>query len=116
MRRKTGRQRKHEPVNSHTTTSDYACLDRPEVLAFLFHPRPDPGASGAPAPEAQARVPGTTDVLIPVADAALVGARLHLADPAAPSILFFHGNGEIVARLENCTGSADRSTRIIWVL
>jgi hypothetical protein len=32
-----------------------------------------------------------------VADTAVVGARLHLADPAAPSILFFHGNGEIVA-------------------
>jgi hypothetical protein len=84
-------------MNSHTTTSDYACLDRPEVLAFLFHPRPEPGALGAPAPEAQARTPGTSDVLIPVADAAVVGARLHLADPAAPSILFFHGNGEIVA-------------------
>ena len=24
-------------MNSHTTTSDYSCLDRPEVLAFLFH-------------------------------------------------------------------------------
>jgi pimeloyl-ACP methyl ester carboxylesterase len=84
-------------MNSHTTTSDYSCLDRPEVLAFLFHPRPEPGASGTPAPEAEARVPGTSDVLIPVADAAVVGARLHLADPAGPSILFFHGNGEIVA-------------------
>jgi hypothetical protein len=76
-------------MNSHTT-SDYSCLDRPEVLAFLFHPRPEPGASGTPTPEAEARFPGTTDVLIPVADAAVVGARLHLADPAAPSILFFH--------------------------
>ena len=83
-------------MNSHTI-SDYFCLDRPEVLAFLFHPRPEPSASGAPAPAAEARVPGTTDVLIPVADTAVVGARLHLADPAAPSILFFHGNGEIVA-------------------
>ena len=83
-------------MNSHTT-SDYSCLDRPEVLAFLFHPRPEPGALGATAPMAEARVPGTTDVLIPVADAAVVGARFHLADPAAPSILFFHGNGEIVA-------------------
>jgi pimeloyl-ACP methyl ester carboxylesterase len=83
-------------MNSQTT-SDYAGLDRPEVLAFLFHPRPETGASGAPAPEAQARLPGTTDVLIPVAEAAVVGARLHLAGPAAPSILFFHGNGEIVS-------------------
>jgi pimeloyl-ACP methyl ester carboxylesterase len=83
-------------MNSQTT-SDFSCLDRPEVLAFLFHPRPEPGASGTAVNEAEAKVPGTTDVLIPVADAAVVGARLHLADPVAPSILFFHGNGEIVA-------------------
>jgi pimeloyl-ACP methyl ester carboxylesterase len=82
---------------SSQATSDYSCLDRPEVLAFLFHPRPEPGASGTPTPEAETSVPGTADVLIPVTGAAVVGARLHLADRAAPSILFFHGNGEIVA-------------------
>jgi pimeloyl-ACP methyl ester carboxylesterase len=82
---------------SSQATSDYSCLDRPEVLAFLFHPRPEPGASDTPTSAAETSVPGTADVLIPVTGAAVVGARLHLADRAAPSILFFHGNGEIVA-------------------
>jgi fermentation-respiration switch protein FrsA (DUF1100 family) len=62
-------------------------LDRPEVLRVLFHPRRE---TGAPPPQAE-------DLLIPVADGERVGARLHLRQPAAPTLLFFHGNGEIVA-------------------
>ncbi len=74
---------------SEPATSDYPALDRPEVLLRLFHPRPEYGASSAPA--------GSQDILIPVEDGAAVGARFHLADHAAANILFFHGNGEIVA-------------------
>jgi fermentation-respiration switch protein FrsA (DUF1100 family) len=68
---------------------DYTFLDRPEILMFLFHPRPEWGGSGA---GTQGR-----DVLIPVEDDIVIGARLHMYKEKAPTILFFHGNGEIVA-------------------
>ncbi len=68
---------------------DYSVLDRPEILMFLFHPRPEWG-SPRPSPSAE-------DMLIQVQKDAVVGARFHLAGKEAPNILFFHGNGEIVA-------------------
>jgi pimeloyl-ACP methyl ester carboxylesterase len=68
---------------------DYAALDVPEVLLHLFHPRPEPSLAAPPA--------GSRNLLIPVADRAVVGARLHPAAAFAPTLLFFHGNGEIVA-------------------
>jgi hypothetical protein len=68
---------------------DYSLLDKPEILMFLFHPRPEWGS------------PGTTssaeDMLIQVEKDVVVGARFYLAGKDAPTILFFHGNGEIVA-------------------
>jgi len=70
------------------STIDYSLLDRPEILMFLFHPRPEWGS------------PGTTssaeDILIQVDKDVVVGARFHLVGKDAPTILFFHGNGEIV--------------------
>ncbi len=67
----------------------YAPLDVPEVLLRLFHPRPELSSAGAPT-DAQ-------DLLIPVAGNVAVGARFHPAAATSPTILFFHGNGEIVA-------------------
>jgi fermentation-respiration switch protein FrsA (DUF1100 family) len=72
---------------------DYSLLDRPEILMFLFHPRPE---WGKPHP-----VEGAQDVLIPVEDDVLVGGRFYIAGKEAPNILFFHGNGEIVADYED---------------
>ena len=68
---------------------DYSPLDVPEVLLRLFHPRPELNLAGD---RTEAR-----NLLIPVEDNAVVGARFHPAAAAAPTILFFHGNGEIVA-------------------
>ncbi|MBN2398468.1 MAG: alpha/beta fold hydrolase [Deltaproteobacteria bacterium] len=68
---------------------DYRALDRPEILNFLFYPRREDGPSGTG---------GTVhDLRIPVEGQVTVGARLHHAGEAASTILFFHGNGEIVA-------------------
>lgn len=67
---------------------DYSPLDQPEILMFVFHPRAESGTYGSPT--------SGLDLLIPVEDAA-VGARFHMTDTSAPNILFFHGNGEIVA-------------------
>jgi pimeloyl-ACP methyl ester carboxylesterase len=69
--------------------ADYTSLDVPEVLLRLFHPRPEPGPAGA---HSFAR-----DLLIPVDHNVGVGARFHPAAATAPTLLFFHGNGEIVA-------------------
>jgi len=68
---------------------DYSLLDVPEVLLRLFHPRPEISLAGA-----RTEAPA---LLIPVADHVVVGARFHPAAAAAPTLLFFHGNGEIVA-------------------
>jgi pimeloyl-ACP methyl ester carboxylesterase len=72
----------------HLEAMDYSALDRPEVLMYVFHPRPEPTFRSET---------GGEDLLIPVEEAVAVGARFHAADEGAPTILFFHGNGEIVA-------------------
>jgi hypothetical protein len=68
--------------------ANYAALDVPEVLSRIFHPRP----------EFLATTPsGAQDLAIPVDAGVTVGACFHAAGKAGPVLLFFHGNGEIVA-------------------
>ena len=67
---------------------DYSELDRPEILMFLFHPRPEWGSPGARQ--------HVVDLMIPVDEDTAIGARFHAAAHDAPNLLFFHGNGEIV--------------------
>jgi fermentation-respiration switch protein FrsA (DUF1100 family) len=67
---------------------DYSQFDRPEILMTLFHPRPELYSSQSVA---------TDQVSIPVEKEVRVGARFHMAGKSFPNILFFHGNGEIVA-------------------
>jgi hypothetical protein len=69
--------------------ADYTALDRPEVLMFLFHPRRSAPSVDRGVSYREIRIPVDTDTHI--------GARFHMAHPNGPSILFFHGNGEIVA-------------------
>lgn len=68
---------------------DYSMLDQPEVLPFIFHPRAEWGA-------ADGRRPGLSQ-LIPIDADVSIGACFHMTRQAAPTLLFFHGNGEIVA-------------------
>ncbi|SLM32446.1 Hydrolase (Alpha/beta superfamily protein) [Desulfamplus magnetovallimortis] len=67
--------------------ADYAILDNPRVSMNLFHPRKD--------------IYGTSNdnnLLIPVDDGVDIGACFHMTENKnSPSILFFHGNGEIVS-------------------
>ena len=69
---------------------DYSEFDRPEILSFLFHPRKERGLTAYHMNTAH-------DSQIPVEDGFHIGARLHHHRKDAPTILFFHGNGEIVA-------------------
>jgi pimeloyl-ACP methyl ester carboxylesterase len=64
-------------------------LDRPDILMVLFHPRPEWQGSSTPA--------NARDLMIPVAGDVSIGARFHFSHASRPNLLFFHGNGEIVA-------------------
>ncbi|OGW18058.1 MAG: hypothetical protein A3G93_02615 [Nitrospinae bacterium RIFCSPLOWO2_12_FULL_45_22] len=68
---------------------DYSFLDRPEILQFIFYPRKDP--VGKPS------VSNATDYFIPVEEGIGIGCRFYTAGQNSPNILYFHGNGEIVA-------------------
>ena len=68
---------------------DYSALDRHEVLTFLFHPRHEEFRT---APK-----DNTLDILIPVEDDIVIGSTFHGVGKTNPTILFFHGNGEIAA-------------------
>ena len=76
---------------------DYSALDRPEVLAFLFHPRPEPRYSGSSDTDPAQPISLRRDHLIPVERDVVIGARFHMKEKSGCNILFFHGNGEIVA-------------------
>ena len=54
---------------------DYTLLDRPEVLMYLFHPRPEPGGSHFITADDMNRPPNVTDVMIPVAQDTAIGAQ-----------------------------------------
>ena len=65
---------------------DYSPLDQPHILAFVFYPRAD----WTPPP------PGASDHSIPVAEGISISCRFYPSGESAPSILYFHGNGEVV--------------------
>ena len=69
------------------STIDYSPFDKPEICRRLFYPRraPDPGKSE-----------GFESLMIPVAQDVALGGLFHESGKEAPTILFFHGNGEIV--------------------
>jgi pimeloyl-ACP methyl ester carboxylesterase len=69
--------------------TQYHILDRPEVLASIFHPRPEVGAPF--------NNDSVSDHLIRVDTNIDVGARFHCQSRTGANLLFFHGNGEIAA-------------------
>jgi len=71
------------------TQDNYSTLDRPEVSRLLFHPRKELKTTVT-------RSHGI-DIMVPVENDEKIGARFHMDKKQGPNILFFHGNGEIVA-------------------
>jgi len=63
-------------------------LDSPEATALLFHPRK---SARTPLPA------NAQDIDFKIDKTATIYGRIFTADQKAPNILFFHGNGEIVA-------------------
>ncbi len=68
---------------------NYSVLDQPQVVNCLFHPRPE----GAYRQTSNTR----KDLMITVGKNAQVGGSFHFVNKQAPTLLFFHGNGEIVS-------------------
>ena len=65
----------------------FSILDRPEILQFTFYQRRDKRKGPS----------NSTDYQIPVADGVSIGCRFYRNHHSLPTILFFHGNGEIVS-------------------
>ncbi len=74
-------------LESRVSYADYSALDRPEFLQLAFHPRKD--FTRPP--------PNSTDYLILVERDVSVTCRFYVHSKSSPSILFFHGNGEVVS-------------------
>lgn len=62
-------------------------IEHPEIMQLLFHPRQEPAT---PVPE------HAQNIDIKVAEDIDIGCRLFTKAKDAPTILFFHGNGETV--------------------
>jgi hypothetical protein len=83
-------------------------LDRPEVAAALFHPRPEWSFSGAPG--------NAEPVSIPLRDGERLGGWFHPVARDSPTLLFFHGNGEIAADYHDVAPAyADRNIQFFPV-
>ena len=65
---------------------DYSILDQPDILKIIFSPR----EGWTPPP------PTATDFTVPVEDNIFIACRFYDSGHDSPSILYFHGNGEIV--------------------
>ncbi|MGI9614348.1 MAG: alpha/beta hydrolase [Acidimicrobiales bacterium] len=65
---------------------DYSLLDQGGASAQIFFPRPD--SSPTPA--------GATDHVVEVGDGVSIAARRYEVDAHGPTIVYFHGNGEVV--------------------
>ena len=70
-------------------TNPETWYDSPDILAVTFHPRREMPGIGSQA--------GFTLLDIPVSDGVTIGGRFYDAGASQPVVLFFHGNGEIVA-------------------
>lgn len=67
--------------------SNYHLLDRPDILQHAFYPRR--GLSPCP--------PDAYDLTVPAGDDISLHCRLYSGGSHFPTILYFHGNGEIVS-------------------
>jgi uncharacterized protein len=72
--------------------TNYSFLDMPEILMYIFHPRPESSISNVSS--------AVSSVMIPVGEGVSIGGRFHMDKKESPNILFFHGNGELASDYE----------------
>jgi alpha-beta hydrolase superfamily lysophospholipase len=65
----------------------YSIIDQPEILQFTFYPRQD--FTQGP--------PNSTDHFVSVEKDISISCRFYLQREDSPSILYFHGNGEVAS-------------------
>lgn len=75
------------PKGGNMSQQDYSALDRPEILSFVFYPRRE--FTKAP--------PNASDHFISVDKDTSISCRFYVQDQNSPSIIYFHGNGEVVS-------------------
>ncbi|MCX7817284.1 MAG: alpha/beta fold hydrolase [Syntrophales bacterium] len=68
---------------------NYTLLDKPEILVRLFYPRPEYPHLRPPE--------GSQSVSFTMSDGVALCGYFHIFSPQSPTVLFFHGNGEIAA-------------------
>lgn len=84
---------------------DYSPLDHPLISMTMFHPQ----RVWSPPPA------GATDHLIPVETGVSVSARFYPLDSSSPSVLFFHGNGEVACIYDTLVPSYHRAGTSFFV-
>jgi pimeloyl-ACP methyl ester carboxylesterase len=81
-------------TGEHTTTmhenfsSEHTIMDHPAIVNLLFRPIK---VAKTTLPE------GAVDIDVPVADGIRIACRLYRHAATSPTLIFFHGNGEIIA-------------------
>ena len=70
---------------------DYTAFDIPQISQTMFYPQKVWG----PPPN------GAVDHAVPVAEGITISARFYPRDYTSPTILFFHGNGEIACQYDD---------------
>ncbi len=76
---------------------DCSAFDRPEIILTLFHPRGESGWSPSGA--------AFEELAIPTEKGVTIGGRFYFAAETSPTLLFFHGNGEIVEDYDDIAGA-----------
>src|SRR5713226_9355286 len=67
--------------------ADFSLLDRPQICSLMFYPRPD--WTSPPT--------GARDLPVPAGEGVRLHARIYAGSADVPTVVFFHGNGEVVA-------------------
>jgi len=73
---------------AETAMQDYSKLDRPEILRHIFFPQKIRKTDSSKT---------VHDISIEVAEGISLGCRFYESSKEAPTLLYFHGNGETVA-------------------
>lgn len=93
------------PGTERNEAPDYGLLDRLETAWPIFYPRPD----FSPPP------PGARDELVEVEPGVRVACRFYALAEAQPSVLFFHGNGEVASDYDDIATLYHRAGVNLWV-
>lgn len=78
---------KQETHKQENIVSEQISMDHPQILAMLFHPRSE--RQNTPPKDAD-------DIDVAVAENIHIGCRLFTHSKTAPTIIYYHGNGETV--------------------